>query len=149
MPKLPLTNDERSLLRKHKVKVAEVNELATSELAEMLYTSQLRAQKLRAHATFQAIPSIGPKFAEDLILIGKYDLESLTGTTGAELLNTFERHNGVWTDPCVEDQFRLAVHVAKTGDYSKQWPDFTAERKAFRAKHGYPKDRPTKPWHEQ
>ena len=91
---------------------------------------------------FQSLPSIGPKFAQDLIDMGYFNLEQLKYKDGAELLNEHERFTSYQTDPCVEDQFRLVVHYANHPGVTKQWWDFTAERKAFRAKHGYPADRP-------
>lgn len=60
----------------------------------------------------------------------------------------FELLKGYWIDPCVEDQFRLAVHYAETGDMTKKWWDFTEERKRFRQKNGYSPQRPQKAWHE-
>ncbi len=59
-----------------------------------------------------------------------------------------EKKKGYRTDPCVEDQFRLAVYFAKTKDYTKKWWNFTLERKQYREKFGYPKDRPELNWYE-
>ncbi len=61
---------------------------------------------------------------------------------GADLLNAYEKKLGRRVDPCVEDQFRLVVHHANNRGCKKQWWDFTAERKVYRAKNGYPADRP-------
>jgi hypothetical protein len=94
------------------------------------------------------VPSIGINFARDLISMGFYSIDDLLGKNGAELTDLHEKHIGYKTDPCVEDQFRLIVYFAKTKDYSKNWWDFTSERKAFRAEFGYPKDRPEKNWTE-
>nr|WP_317171850.1 helix-turn-helix domain-containing protein [Spirosoma validum] len=55
---------------------------------------------------------------------------------------------GVWTDSCVEDQFRLVIHFANHPNSKLNWWDFTPERKAFREKNGYPSTRPKKPWFE-
>lgn len=63
------------------------------------------------------------------------------------VIDAFERKKGYWIDSCVEDQFRLVVHYANTADHSKNWWDFTKERKKYRLEKGYPEDRPNKPWH--
>lgn len=97
---------------------------------------------------FQSIPSIGPKFARDLISLGIYTINDLLDKDGPGLFNELERKQGFWTDPCVEDQFRLAVHYANHPGSKKNWWDFTAARKAYRAQHGYPAERPTRAWHE-
>ncbi len=107
-----------------------------------------RAKVLHALAEFQIVSSVGIRFAEDLISLGYYSLKELKGKNGAKLVEAFERHKGYWIDPCVEDQFRLVVHVANTGDLSRSWWDFTEERKAYRLKKGYPANRPEKAWYE-
>jgi hypothetical protein len=80
--------------------------------------------------------------------MGYYSLEHLKGEDGAKLTDRFELQTGAWIDPCVEDQFRLVVHYALDPNSRKNWWDFTAERKRFRAASGYPADRPGKPWFE-
>ncbi len=97
---------------------------------------------------FQTIPSIGPKFARDLVSLGYYSIDDLHGKDGAALFDELELKKGFWTDPCVEDQFRLAVYHAQHRGSNKNWWDFTAERKAYRAQHGYPAERPATAWHE-
>ena len=99
-------------------------------------------------AVFQQIPSVGIKFAEDLIFLGYFSLEELTEQDGAKLVEEYERRKGFWIDSCVEDQFRLAVHYARNGDQGKTWWSFTDARKAYRAAHGYPADRPKLAWYE-
>lgn len=145
---LNLTDEERRHLRQQKVKVAEISYYAADELAVLLQTSEQRARELLALADFQRIPSIGIEFAKDLIFLGFYAMAELREQDGAVLTDAYERKKGYQIDPCVEDQFRLAVHYARTGDASKRWWDFTAERKAFRQEHGYPQDRPDLNWHE-
>ena len=80
--------------------------------------------------------------------MGYYSLEDLKGKSGAALTDHYEKKKGYKTDPCVEDQFRLAVDFAKNKDYSKKWWNFTNERKEYRTKVGYPKDRPKINWTE-
>jgi hypothetical protein len=88
------------------------------------------------------LPSIGIRFAEDLLFMGIYSLEDLRSKDPVALLDQYERMKGAWYDPCLEDQFRLIVYFANGGPQTKQWWDFTNERKAFRLANGYPADRP-------
>lgn len=146
--KLPLTDAEKQTLRMHKVKIAQIPDFTPDELAVLLGVSFERARKVHGLAEFQTIPSIGLKFAEDLIFLERYTISELKESTGAALLEEYEFKKGYTTDPCVEDQFRLAVYYANTQDVTKQWWDFTEERKAYRLKNGYPANRPSKAWHE-
>jgi len=144
--KLNLTDAERSSLRKNKVKISQVLDYATDELEVLLGATPQRAREVRALAEFQQVPSVGIKFAEDLVFMDYYSLGDLKDKDGAQLVDAYELKKGYWIDPCVEDQFRLIVHYAKTGDASRSWWDFTKERKAFRAEHGFPANRPTICW---
>lgn len=146
--KLNLSPNERISLRKHKVKIADILDYATDELEVLLSASSERAREVRALTEFQSIPSIGIKFAEDLIFLGYYSVEALAGQNGAQLTDAYEKKKGHQTDPCVEDQFRLIAHVANSNDKSKNWWEFTSERKKFRSEFGYPKDRPKTHWTE-
>lgn len=140
--KLPVTDSERKNLRKHKVKISEIINYSLDELEMILEVGTYRAKELRALAEFQTIPSIGIKFAEDLVFLGFFSIDELKDKDGAELMDLYELKKGFWIDSCVEDQFRLVVYFAKTGDYSKNWWDFTTERKKYRAEFGYPETRP-------
>lgn len=144
--KLDLSDTERKSLRKNKIKKSDILEYAADELAVLLNITEIRAKEIYALADFQRIPSIGIEFAKDLVFLDYYSIEELRGKSGAELTDHYEKKNGYKTDPCVEDQFRLAVDFAKNEDYSKRWWDFTNERKDFRAEFGYPKDRPKMNW---
>ena len=146
--KLPLTPTEKKNLRKNKSKIANIPNYSIDELGVILEISPERAKEIQALAIFQQIPSIGIKFAEDLVYLGYYSLKELENKDGAKLVEAYERKKGYWIDSCVEDQFRLAVHYANTKDDSKNWWDFTAERKKYRSENGYPADRPTTAWHE-
>lgn len=147
MIKLSLSDDEKQRLRANKVKIAGILDFAVDELAVMLDVPFERAKELHALAEFQTIPSIGIRFAEDLIFLGRYSISELKETSGAALLDEYEFKKGYWIDPCVEDQFRLAVYYANTHDATKNWWDFTEERKAYRMKNGYPANRPKAAWH--
>lgn len=146
--KLTLTDLERANLRKHKVKIADILNYAVDELEVMLGTTSQRAKEMYALAEFQTVPSIGIKFAEDLVFLGYYALNELTNKSGATLTDEYEQKKGYWVDPCVEDQFRLVVNFAQTNDATKTWWDFTEQRKKFRLENGYPTSRPKKAWHE-
>lgn len=146
--KLNLTEAERKSLRKNKVKIAELTSYAPDEAEVLLNTSKERVKELFALAEFQQIPSIGIKFAEDLVFLGYHSISDLKGQSGAGLVDAYEQKKGYWIDSCVEDQFRLAVHYANTQDSSKNWWDFTKERKAYRAAKGYPANRPETCWYD-
>lgn len=133
-PKLDLTDSERALLRKCKIKTSEIKHISLQELSSALDVSIHRAKELKAQAEFQSIPSIGPRFAGDLIRLGYYSLTDLIGKNGAQLFEDLERLDGPGIDPCVEDQFRLVVYAASHGKSDRQWWDFTEERKQYRSK---------------
>lgn len=146
--KLPLTPAEKALLRKDKIKLADLHTFTTDELEFLLKATSGRAREIRALAEFQTVPSIGIRFAEDLVFLGYYALKDLKNKDGAKLTEEYERRKAYWIDPCVEDQFRLVVYFANTGDASKSWWAFTPERKKYRQENGYPADRPQKAWYE-
>jgi len=145
--KLDLSETEKQKLRQNGLKISRLNNFAADEIGALLNTSGGRAKEIFALIAFQSIPSIGPKFARDLISLGYYAIDDLIGKDGAILYNELERKQGFWTDPCVEDQFRLAVHFAYNRGSTKNWWDFTAARKAYRLQNGYPADRPVTAWH--
>ena len=145
---LQLTGSEKNILRKKRIGRKELAKKTTDEIRVLLEVSLERARNIHAICEFQKIPSVGIRFATDLVELGIYSLDDLKGRDASDLLNAFELKKGFWIDPCVEDQFRLVVHTAETGDKTKKWWDFTAERKRFRMKHGYPSSRPKKAWHE-
>ncbi len=146
--KLPLTDAEKAILRKNKIKIANILNFTTDELEVLLNIKPERAKEIYALAEFQTVPSIGIKFAEDLVFLGYYTLNELRNKDGAKLTDEYELKKGYWTDPCVEDQFRLVINFANTQDAKKTWWDFTAARKKFRNENGYPQNRPKKSWVE-
>jgi hypothetical protein len=139
---LKLTADEKLLLKQKGITQKALMDYAIDEIIATLNPSPQRAKILQALYEFQQLPSIGIRFAHDLIYLGYYSLAELKGMQGAELLDSYERKLGSKVDPCVEDQFRLIVYYASNLNSKKQWWDFTAERKAYRAKYGYPATRP-------
>lgn len=144
--KLPLTTGEKEKLRKNKIKIHDIQNLTNDELELMLEVSPKRAKEIMAIIEFQTVPTIGIKFAEDLVFLGYYSLNELKLKNGAELTDEYELKKEYQVDPCVEDQFRLVIYYANTNDQQKKWWDFTEERKKFRMENGYPKNRPTKSW---
>ena len=148
MNHLDITVGERKKLRAANIRIKEIHWLTVSDLQSVLQVSKIRAMELFALSEFQSLPSIGIRFAHDLISMGYYSLKQLKGKDGSKLTDQFEIQTGAWADPCLEDQFRLVVHYAEHPESHKNWWDFTEERKAFRGKEGYPATRPKKPWFE-
>lgn len=146
--KLPLTEAERTALRKEKIKVNDVANLKPETLRKRLNISLDRAKNLVAHAAFQRIPSIGPKLSASIIELGYFSLEDLKDKDGRELTDEFEQLCSFWVDPCVEDSFRCVVYHASHPGSDKNWWDFTEKRKTDRKQYGYPKDRPKTAWYE-
>jgi AraC-like DNA-binding protein len=145
---LDVTASEKKKLRAQKIKVKEMHLHSVKELQDLLGISKIRAMELYALSEFQSLPSIGIRFAHEMIAMGYYSLKDVKGKDGAKLTDQFEQHLGAWADPCQEDQFRLVVHFANNPGVHRNWWDFTPERKAFREKHGYPASRPIQPWFE-
>ncbi len=146
--KLGLTPAEQKRLRANKIKYSEISEYLVDDLIALLDIPEARATEIRALAEFQSVPSIGIKFAQDLISLGYYSLDELKDKDGAKLTDDLELSAGAWIDPCVEDQFRLVVDYANNRDDRKKWWDFTEERKKYRNENGYPANRPKKAWFE-
>ena len=143
-----LSAEEKQLLKQQRVSLKTLQDYAPDEVGAMLDAKPLRAKELTALAEFQSVPSLGIGFAKELIAQGYYSLVDLKGKTAVELFDAFEKHYGCWADPCVEDSYRLLVHFIEHKDDSKRWWNFTAERKAYRAQHGFPADRPKTAWYE-
>jgi hypothetical protein len=139
---------EKQRLKERKISQKSLQDYAPDEIAELLGASADRTLELLALAEFQSIPSLGIGFAKELMGQGYYSLEQLKGRTAVELFDAFEKHCGCWADPCVEDSYRLLVHYIENRDEGKRWWNFTAERKAYRDKFGFPADRPKTAWYE-
>src|SRR5215210_2068874 len=146
--RLDILISEKRKLRANKVKLSEIHHHSVENLRAILGISKIRAMKLKALSEFQTIPSIGIRFALDLISLGYYSIQELKGKNPARLVDRLERQLGAWIDPCVEDQMRLCIHYAEHFDNRVNWWDFTKERKAFRQQYGYPANRPKRPWYE-
>lgn len=148
MDRLDILITEKRKLRANKIKLSEIHHHSVENLRALLGISKIRVMELRAISEFQTIPSIGIRFAFDLISLGLYSIQDLKGKDPAKLVDRLERQLGAWIDPCVEDQMRLCVHYAVHSDDRINWWDFTKERKAFRQQYGYPASRPKTPWHQ-
>jgi hypothetical protein len=146
--KLGLSPDERKRLRANKIKHSDITEYLVDDLSALLNVPTARAKEIYALAEFQSVPSVGIKFAQDLISMGYYSLEELKEKDGATLTNDFELLIGTWIDPCFEDQCRLVVDYANNRVAVKNWWDYTEERKKYRIENGYPASRPKKAWFE-
>jgi len=145
--KLDLSVAEKQNLKQNKVKISQLGDYAADEISRLLNADEKRAKQIYALIDFQSVPSIGPKFAMDLISMGYFSLEELFDKNGHELFDELERKQGFWTDPCVEDQCLLVVHYSNNKGSRKNWWDFTGERKVYRTQIGYPANRPVKAWH--
>lgn len=131
---LELTAAEKQLLKAKKVTQKHLQTLAADEIVHVLEASPARIKNLHALVEFQRLPSVGIEFARDLILMGYHSLAEVKNKTGPGLLDEYERLIGYRVDPCVEDQFWLAVHYANNPESNKRWWDFTPLRKAEREK---------------
>ncbi|WP_018930500.1 helix-hairpin-helix domain-containing protein [Gracilibacillus lacisalsi] len=147
--KLPLTDVEKSKLRRSKVKMSEVHTFNKEQIAQMLDISVDKAKNLKGLADFQSVPSVGDKLAKRLVYqLNIFSLSEIKEKNAVELFDQLEQTLGVWIDSCVEDQIRCVVNYANDPKSNKQWFDFTEERKAYRQKVGFPEDRPSKAWYE-
>src|SRR6202035_1645195 len=97
--KLNLSESEKISLRKNGLNQSRLKEFAADELAVLLNSGANRAKEVAALIIFQTIPSIGPKFARDLISIGYRTIDELAGKDAPGLLDELERKQGFWTDP--------------------------------------------------
>ncbi|PFA68678.1 Pathogenicity locus [Bacillus sp. AFS015802] len=148
-PKLPLTDKERAALRKEKIRLGDIHGFSPERLQDKLNISLERSRYLVGMSIFQQIPSIGPSMAHNVVEdLGFYTFEEIRNEKGEDLIIDLEKKYGVWMDPCVEDSLRCVVHHANHPSSTKNWWDFTTQRKTYRQTHGYPGDRPTKAWDE-
>ncbi|MFD1020982.1 helix-hairpin-helix domain-containing protein [Thalassobacillus hwangdonensis] len=147
-PKLPLSHEEKQILRKNKIKLGDVHNLKAKAIRDLLGVSMDRANTLVGLAQFQQVPSIGHELASKLVSLGYYDFQQIKTENWAEVFHDLEMKLGCWTDPCVEDQIICVINYANNPGSEKQWFDFTAERKSYRKQHGYPASRPKVAWYE-
>ena len=139
---LELTTAEKMLLKEKKIAQKDLRDLAVDEIISVLELQARRAKEIQALFEFQSIPSVGIRFAQDLVFLGYYRLSDIKQKTGPDLLNEYEYKIGYKVDPCVEDQFWLVVDYANNPDSKNRWWDFTPARKTYRNTNGYPDNRP-------
>jgi hypothetical protein len=89
--KLPLTDIEKANLRKNKIKIANIFDFAIDELEVLLNSTTERAKEIYALAEFQTVPSVGIKFAEDLVFLGYYSINELKQKTVLKLQTSTNR----------------------------------------------------------
>jgi len=142
-PKLPLTVEEKSRIKSCKTKLADIHTLEEEQLVEIFAGNIERAKYIKGLVIFQQIPSIGYKLADVLVdNLRVYSLEEIKNENAMSLFDRLEEQLGYQIDPCVEDQIRCVIYYANHSNSSKQWFDFTEERKHERKQLGYPKSRP-------
>lgn len=99
--RLDISSLEKRKLRANKVKLSEIHHHSVAKLQAMLGISKIRAMELKALSEFQTIPSVGIRFAQDLISLGFYSIQELKRKDPAKIIDRLERQVGVWIDPCV------------------------------------------------
>ena len=101
--KLDLSAAEKQQLKQRGLKVSRLNEYAVDEIGILLNAGQQRAKEICALIAFQSIPSIGPKFAHDLISLGYYSIDDLLG----KVRGLFRMHQA-WT---VDVRWRCRLNI--------------------------------------
>ena len=130
-------------MKSYKMKLADIHTLEEEQLVEIFAGDIERAKYIKGLAVFQQIPSIGYKLADVLVdNLGVYSLEEIKNGNAMLLFDRLEEQLGYQIDPCVEDQIRCVIYYANHSNSSKQWFDFTEERKHERKQLGYPESRP-------
>jgi predicted DNA-binding transcriptional regulator YafY len=74
-----------------------------------------------AWRAFQALGSIGPACALDLVQLGFRKVEDLRGQDPVELYTRLCELTGARQDPCVEDTLRCAIAQAEAPDLPDKW----------------------------
>lgn len=87
-----------------------------------------KAQSAAEAKVLEAIPNIGPAIAEDLKRLGIRVPADLAGHDPYLLYQQLCVRTGTRHDPCVLDTFIAATRFM-TGEASKPWWHYTAERK--------------------
>ncbi len=136
-PKLPLEPDERALLRRSRLRLADFADLPAEEIVRATggALSPDRVRHLRSLALFQQLPCIGPAAAGDLVRLGYETPLDLVGADAEEMFRRLEALTGRRQDPCVKDTLRCAVYYAEHPDAppDKPWWAWSEERLARRA----------------
>src|SRR3954466_2147496 len=91
---LAITPAEMQKLRGLKIRKNELHHHTVAELQAWMDIPKARAKELYALSEFQSIPSIGIRFAHDLISMGYHSLRDLKGKDGARLTHQYEKQVG-------------------------------------------------------
>lgn len=130
-PSLALSDNERSLLRKLRIRIADLAQLPAAELAAATDWSPTRCRMLCALAQLQSLGSVGPSLARQMLLLGFDGIASLRGADPADMYRRMCALAGGYVDPCVEDVFRCAVAQAQFPDLPpkcRDWWHWTPRR---------------------
>ena len=117
--KLPLTDIEKANLRKNKIKIANILDFAIDELEVLLNATTERTKEIYSLTEFQTAPSVGIKFAEDLVFLGYYSLKELKHKDGAKLTDEYELSRpeiGLHELTCKQDE-KIRKEHPRTGVY--------------------------------
>ncbi len=123
-PKLPLTADERALIRKATLKLTRLSDVTPDELAQRTGMALQRCEYLIALSQFQSLESVGAAVAEDLWKLGFRSNADLKDANPSEMYERLQQMNGKTIDPCVEDIFRCAIAQVSFPDLPaplRQW----------------------------
>jgi hypothetical protein len=88
----------------------------------------MKAARASDVKTFEQIPNIGKKMAEDFRQLGIKTPAELKRKNALTLYNTMCRMTGTRQDPCVLDTYMAAIDFMN-GAPARPWYAYTAERK--------------------
>ncbi len=130
VPKLPLTPQEKLLLRRAHLARVDLVRLDANKLVQATKGAlpRPRAQELVACAQFQQLPNVGPSVAADLLRLGLRNLLDVKKADPDVLLARLERLAGR-QDPCVADVLRSAVwHARNPKAPGRPWWEWSRKR---------------------
>lgn len=129
--KLPLTLEERRILRTAKILLREIASFTVTSLSEATGIDKARCKMLIALAQFQTLGSIGDDMAQTLWHLGFTSISDLLNADPYKMYQNYSKLIGHRADPCVEDTFRCAVAQAKYPNLPKrlkQWWKWMGQR---------------------
>ncbi|HEY3452119.1 MAG TPA: helix-hairpin-helix domain-containing protein [Myxococcales bacterium] len=137
VPTLPLTAQERLLLRRAHLARVDLVRLDAAKLVQATQGGlpKPRAQELVASAQFQQLPNVGPSAAADLLRLGLRNLMDVRKANPDVLLAKLERLAGR-QDPCVGDVLHSAVwHARNPKAPERPWWEWSRQRLDGKVKH--------------
>ncbi len=125
-PQLELLADERRALRKAKLRARDLATLSADVVFHRTggAIERERCAEFVALAEFQQLGSIGPKCAQDLVLLGMRRIADLAGRDPNELYRRLCELTHTRQDPCVEDVLRCAVAQADHPNLPAEWREW-------------------------